>query len=191
MREPGEEFSETQIEQLRELWAEGHSAAEIGRRMNRSKNSIVGKAHRLKLPGRPSPLNNGVNTKITPEVLAQAIKMRTQGHSVQTIRGFFDNQFSTGHLEHCLRDAGCYALRRLPAIIKRPFAPKREPQPQRRSRLPESLVGLVGVADPGDGCKFPLSDDKPWTFCGRPRAGRDYCVDHHRICHPAVATEAA
>ncbi len=36
--------------------SEGHSTAEIGRRMNASKNAIVGKAHRLVLPARPSPI---------------------------------------------------------------------------------------------------------------------------------------
>ena len=44
------------IEQLKALWAEGHSTAEIGRRMGVSKNAIVGKAHRLNLPARPSPI---------------------------------------------------------------------------------------------------------------------------------------
>lgn len=44
------------IETLRGLWAEGHSTAEIGRRMGVSKNAVVGKAHRLNLPARPSPI---------------------------------------------------------------------------------------------------------------------------------------
>lgn len=44
------------IERLRVLWSEGHSTAEIGRRMGVSKNSVVGKAHRLQLPARPSPI---------------------------------------------------------------------------------------------------------------------------------------
>src|SRR3712207_2734250 len=44
------------IDQLRALWAEGHSTAEIGRRMGVSKNAVVGKAHRLNLPARPSPI---------------------------------------------------------------------------------------------------------------------------------------
>jgi GcrA cell cycle regulator len=43
-------------DQLRKLWTEGHSTAEIGRRLNVSKNSIVGKAHRMELDGRPSPI---------------------------------------------------------------------------------------------------------------------------------------
>ena len=44
------------VAQLRTLWTEGHSTAAIGRRMNTSKNSVVGKAHRLGLPSRPSPI---------------------------------------------------------------------------------------------------------------------------------------
>jgi GcrA cell cycle regulator len=44
------------IERLRALWAEGHSTAEIGRRMGITKNAVVGKAHRLNLSARPSPI---------------------------------------------------------------------------------------------------------------------------------------
>ncbi len=44
------------IDQLSVLWTEGHSTAEIGRRLNISKNAVVGKAHRLNLKPRPSPL---------------------------------------------------------------------------------------------------------------------------------------
>lgn len=44
------------IDRLRALWAEGHSTAEIGRRMGISKNAVVGKAHRLQLSARPSPI---------------------------------------------------------------------------------------------------------------------------------------
>lgn len=41
---------------LRALWNEGLSTAEIGRRIGASKNAVVGKAHRLHLPTRPSPI---------------------------------------------------------------------------------------------------------------------------------------
>ncbi len=41
---------------LRRLWSEGHTTAEIGRRMGVSKNAVVGKAHRLDLPARPTPI---------------------------------------------------------------------------------------------------------------------------------------
>lgn len=41
---------------LRELWGGTDSTAEIGRKIGMSKNAIVGKAHRLHLPARPSPI---------------------------------------------------------------------------------------------------------------------------------------
>jgi GcrA cell cycle regulator len=50
------DWTDDDIQRLRALWAEGHSTAEIGRRMGVSKNAIVGKAHRLDLQGRPSPI---------------------------------------------------------------------------------------------------------------------------------------
>ncbi|HTZ70040.1 MAG TPA: GcrA family cell cycle regulator [Acetobacteraceae bacterium] len=50
------EWNEETIGKLRTLWAEGLSTAEIGRRMGISKNAVVGKAHRLSLPSRPSPI---------------------------------------------------------------------------------------------------------------------------------------
>jgi GcrA cell cycle regulator len=41
---------------LRTLWAAGYSTAEIGRRLGVTKNSVVGRAHRLDLPARVSPI---------------------------------------------------------------------------------------------------------------------------------------
>ena len=60
------EWNSEAIETLRSLWAEGHSTAEIGRRMGVSKNAVVGKAHRLNLPARPSPIRRepeGLNAR--------------------------------------------------------------------------------------------------------------------------------
>ncbi|MGG5810201.1 GcrA family cell cycle regulator [Falsiroseomonas sp. CW058] len=54
------------IERLRALWAEGHSTAEIGRRMGVSKNAVVGKAHRLNLPARPSPIRRDAPADAKP-----------------------------------------------------------------------------------------------------------------------------
>jgi GcrA cell cycle regulator len=53
------EWTEATIEKLSLLWSEGHSTAEIGRRLGISKNAVVGKAHRLDLPARGSPIKRG------------------------------------------------------------------------------------------------------------------------------------
>jgi len=44
------------VAQLKVLWEQGESTAEIGRRLGISKNAVVGKAHRLALQARPSPI---------------------------------------------------------------------------------------------------------------------------------------
>ena len=51
------EWAEETIVRLRALWDEGLSTAEIGRRLGVSKNAVVGKAHRLDLPARPTALD--------------------------------------------------------------------------------------------------------------------------------------
>ena len=70
------DWTDQTIATLRTLWDEGHSTAEIGRRMDTTKNAIVGKAHRLKLSARPSPIRvaspdrSKLALRITPPVLA-------------------------------------------------------------------------------------------------------------------------
>ena len=50
------DWTPEQIGQLTRLWSEGLSTAEIGKRLGISKNAVVGKAHRLHLNSRPSPI---------------------------------------------------------------------------------------------------------------------------------------
>ena len=49
-------WTDAKIARLTQLWAEGLPTAEIARRLNLSKNAVVGKAHRLRLSERPSPI---------------------------------------------------------------------------------------------------------------------------------------
>ena len=51
----GKAFSEADDEAIRKLHGDGLSTAEIGRRINRSKGSIVGRCRRLGLEARPDP----------------------------------------------------------------------------------------------------------------------------------------
>jgi len=44
------------IAEVTRLWSEGLTTAEIGKLVGVTKNAVVGKAHRLGLPPRPSPI---------------------------------------------------------------------------------------------------------------------------------------
>ena len=49
-------WTDERVAELIRLWETGKSASEIGKILGVSKNSVVGKAHRLKLKSRPSPI---------------------------------------------------------------------------------------------------------------------------------------
>jgi len=49
-------WTDEKIVRLKKLWQEGLTTGEIGKRLAVSKNAVVGKAHRLGLKGRPSPI---------------------------------------------------------------------------------------------------------------------------------------
>ncbi len=48
------------VAELKRLWATGATTSEIGRMLNITKNAVVGKSHRLGLPGRPSPIKREI-----------------------------------------------------------------------------------------------------------------------------------
>ena len=50
------DWSPERIAELTKLWNDGLATSEIGKRLGISKNAVVGKAHRLHLSARPSPI---------------------------------------------------------------------------------------------------------------------------------------
>ena len=68
-KEPTMIWTDKIITVLRLLWAEGVPTAEIGHLLGCSKNAVVGKAHRLKLPGRPSPIPVKSDKPVKPKAV--------------------------------------------------------------------------------------------------------------------------
>ncbi len=56
-------WTEAQIADLKRLWIAGHSTSHIGTILGVSKNAVIKKAHRLKLPARPSPIRHSSEPK--------------------------------------------------------------------------------------------------------------------------------
>jgi GcrA cell cycle regulator len=65
------DWNESDVATLRAEWATGASTAEIGRRMGISKNAVVGKARRLRLPAREAPANIAKQTGLRARQEAQ------------------------------------------------------------------------------------------------------------------------
>lgn len=60
-------WTDERVEELKRLWGEGLTTGEIGKALDVSKNAVVGKAHRLGLKGRPSPIKRGKPQRTKPE----------------------------------------------------------------------------------------------------------------------------
>ena len=57
-------WNERNVERLRELWDQGLPTAQIGKLLGFTKNAVVGKAHRIGLERRPSPIRR---TAVKPD----------------------------------------------------------------------------------------------------------------------------
>lgn len=77
-------WTEDKIKNLKKLWLKGSTTAEIAKKLGLSKNSIIGKVHRLNLENRPSPIKKA----------APAKKVKVQPHKTERI-GIMDLKLNT------------------------------------------------------------------------------------------------
>ena len=69
MSDTGNVWTDERLDELKKLWAEGLSISLIGEALGVSRNAIAGKAHRMGLPKRPSPISKAKTEKSEPIVL--------------------------------------------------------------------------------------------------------------------------
>tara|TARA_B100001248_G_C27238971_1_gene388453 strand:- start:271 stop:672 length:402 start_codon:yes stop_codon:yes gene_type:complete len=51
-------WNDTKLKELEDLWKQGHPISKIGEMLGVSRNSVAGKAHRMGLPKRTSPISS-------------------------------------------------------------------------------------------------------------------------------------
>lgn len=71
------EWQEWKVAKLREMWAAGRTVAQIAPAVAMTKNAVIGKAHRLGLPGRPSPIIRERGQARAPRPVHRFPKART------------------------------------------------------------------------------------------------------------------
>lgn len=64
-------WTDKMVEDLRQMWLEGLTANEIAKKLGVSKNSIVGKVHRLCLTARPSPIKKKEDLSVEDDVIIE------------------------------------------------------------------------------------------------------------------------
>lgn len=155
------EWNEEAITRLRTLWVEGHSTAEIGRRMAVSKNAVVGKAHRLGLMARPSPIRRDPTMPLPPR---PAVARRVTGSTLPPLEA------------PAMPVAALAAVERCPTPPKAVSpAPVAAPRPVRTTRLAA--------------CCWPIGEPgtPSFRFCdAEALGGKPYCAEHAQLAYVKV-----
>jgi GcrA cell cycle regulator len=176
------EWSDEIIARLRALWDEGHSTAEIGRRLGVSKNAVVGKAHRLDLPARPSPIRrDGIGA--SPRVRAPR---RAEGPTlpplVSTDGGPMGQSPRPAHAGGA-RDGQGQASGGLARAYSAPAPQPAPPPPAPRIQVtPRPFARTVA-------CCWPIGEPgtKSFRFCdGDALLGKPYCQEHAALAYVKV-----
>jgi len=161
------EWAEETIVRLRALWDEGLSTAEIGRRLGVSKNAVVGKAHRLDLPARPSPIrrdgNGGAPRRTAPR--------RVAGPTLPPLSSTVPLSASGG---------GTAILSSITGLAPKPIP---APPPARVAPPAPRPYGRIVT------CCWPLGEPgtRTFRFCDEAsEPGKPYCSDHARLAYVKV-----
>lgn len=142
--------------ELRRLWAWGWTSGKIAQRFGVSRNSVIGRVHRLKLAKRVNPCGKGRPLSMTPD----AVRMRAERKKAKM-----------GREEAC-------AARKARRKAARPSPPPKAPPEPKPVREPSRRLSSDVRT-----CQWTDSNHAPWVFCGKPAAyGSSWCAEHyHRV----------
>ncbi len=176
-------WDEETIRLLRDLWAQGHSTAEIGRRLGVSKNAIVGKAHRLELDARPSPIRRDV---VKPASERPPPCLRAAGPTLPplpsaNVQSANVQAFSTTPAPSNLRPFRTAATLNPRPVSPAPAAPL-APRPVMPSAQFQSRR-------PAPSCCWPIGEPgtKSFRFCDDLSVhGKPYCDEHAKLAYVRV-----
>ena len=169
----GFEWNGTTIARLRQLWAEGMSTAAIARAMNVSKNAVVGKAHRLLLPPRPSPIKAGTGTP-------KGVSVRRVVPTLATLLGAPPAAVSAP----LVRASRVLRVAKPAQPAGAPWSRKggtRRAPAQRASVAPAPVQ--IAAASEAQRCAFLTGERRAYVQCDAARvAPSPYCPHHAGIC---------
>lgn len=154
---------------LRNLWHEGLSTAEIGRRLNVSKNSVIGQAHRLDLPKRPYPIKYSDGQ--TPRRISSPPPPRLPARLSNMA---YLQQTST--VDETKPEVGAGVPTPIPAMPPGAVTPS--------ARMPSYRITE---------CCWPIGDPgtSHFRFCDGPALpGKPYCAAHARLAYVRTRSEA-
>jgi len=150
-------WTDKMVEDLCLMWKQGLTTGEIGKRLGVSKNSIVGKVHRLQLDARPSPIkkkNEAEDSPVAPTVSEEKTE------TVEVVA---------------------------PVKPEKAAAPVKVSGKSNNAAVLSPNTANIKLTDlDNHTCRWPLGDpkDENFHFCGKKvRVGQTYCEEHSAIAY--------
>ena len=147
-------------DRLRELWAAGLSASRVGSIMGITNHAVIGRAHKLHLPSRPSPI------------------IRDRARQPPKPRPLRPNEPTLPRIE-------CVPPPKLPVPHVAAAEQSRKGESPAAAEAAKAVAPAFKPIRPG-ACRFPLwGNGRPThRYCGKPtKAGSPYCPKCHALCH--------
>ncbi|MBP5399158.1 MAG: hypothetical protein J6Y53_01915 [Alphaproteobacteria bacterium] len=176
-------WTDKMVEDLKVMWKQGLTTGEIGRRLGVSKNSIVGKVHRLQLDARPSPIKRKTDPENqTGDLFKQPIKKEKIVIEKKTVSPIKPEP---------------KVEKTIPQPTKeKTTAPKTKEEKDieisskfflKQPTVSKDFNGNAMLIDlDNHTCRWPLGDPKDdnFRFCGRKvRIGQTYCEEHSALAY--------
>ena len=191
-------WTDERIERLKKMWSEGATASQIADELGGvSRNAVIGKAHRLGLDARPSPVKPG-EEKEKKAASPAAKPARADQAGQRAAPAAAESAPAPSHVRTPQRpqsDNIQYRsigpggfVRQGPGDTQAPIppAPPRRLVPAKPSAEVADKTSLLDLNDRI--CKWPLGHpgEPDFHFCGQPaNPGFPYCVQHCGVAYQA------
>jgi GcrA cell cycle regulator len=165
-------WDEGTIRDLKGLWTQGHSTAEIGRRLGVSKNAIVGKVHRLELDARPSPIRRDA---VKPPLDRPVPFPRAAGPTLPPLASAGGQTLAAPNLQ----------------LLRSPPTPRPVVAPPQPIPTPRQVVTSASFQPrrSAPSCCWPIGEPgtKTFRFCDDSSLpGKPYCDEHAKLAYVRV-----
>jgi GcrA cell cycle regulator len=201
-------WTEERIDRLKAMWTKGATASQIAEELGGvSRNAVIGKAHRLGLESRPSPVKPGeekekkaaAKASAAPKAVRPAAAPKAAPAAAAPSEPAADAPRTTAPAQPQRRQSDSQAMqyrsvgpggfiRQGPGDTQAPIppAPPRRLVPAKPSADVADKTSLLDLNDRV--CRWPMGHpgEPDFHFCGQPsNPGYPYCVDHCGVAYQA------